>query len=116
MARMKRRIPSKPLTDAIARKGGLAEVLTAAGVEIYKPSDDPEVRDLNLTYKRYQRNIDRSAERGWFDLFWVDEFIVEIFGTHPVSVYSDWYELGDDEKLQEALAMPVPEAVEAVAA
>ena len=93
-------IPAAPLVAWIDRTG-LSDLLASAGIPTYDPD---RANERSLEMDRYQRNVNRSAKRGWFDFYWADEFIVEILGVHPYAVYGDaWFEIPDDELMQAAL-------------
>lgn len=79
MAKLK--ITASPLVEWVERRGGVTEVLETKGISI-----------LSSEGERLKKNYNRSKKRGWFDVFFADDFTVRFFKQHPSAVFgSDWY-------------------------
>ena len=117
------RLSPEPIAGWIARQGGLAEAMAAAGTDPYVEQPEEDVlAEMPPTTTQEFRRIDvalrRGAERGWLGFWWVDALLCDVFHLHPMELYGDEY-LNPSVKsvpvIAEVITLPVAEQMEMAA-
>lgn len=80
------RVDAQPLVEHIDRLGGL-------GAAIARKERTGNAEAQRRMERRWTETWREGKRRGWFDLFWVDKFIVTVLEAHPFEVYPDWFDL-----------------------
>ena len=110
--RTKIRVPAQPLLDYIDARGGIPAIagLGVLRVEMSEAYDQPDQIVLDQTdeerkrYNALERRLQRAAKDGYFSYFAADEIACDYLHVHPSTIYGTWYEMAEDDLLQDRLS------------
>lgn len=101
------KLPVQPLLDWIEREGGLTAVLGFTSIDPWEERDEDQFDPhTSLEYKRAEKTLRTSKDRGWVGFWWADDFCCKTLGTHPLFIFGDDY-LNPFQKVEEKGAQEV---------